>query len=80
MTERVVGLGAASQFIVFVSELSGGYNAVFVLVLFCEDIVHHVLMQSVVGRVAMTLKLLPQVFFHLADQTRAGQLVRLSEV
>lgn len=33
----------ALKFIVFVSELSGGYEAVFVLILFGKDIFHHVL-------------------------------------
>lgn len=58
------------KFIVFVSKLSGRYEAVFVLVLFGKDVLHHVLMQSVVGRVTMTLKLFPQVFFHLVDGVR----------
>ena len=47
------------KFIVFVSKLSGGYEAVFVRILFGENVCHHVLMQSVVGRVAVTLKLFP---------------------
>lgn len=57
-----------------VSKLSGGYEAVFVLILFGKNILHHVLMQSVVGRVAMTLKLLPQVFFHLVDGVRVFEM------
>lgn len=54
------------QFIVLVRKLSSRDEAVFVLVLFVENILHHVLVQSVVGRVAVTLKLFPQVFFHLS--------------
>lgn len=34
----------ALKFIVLVSKLSGGYEAVFVLILFGKDILHHVLM------------------------------------
>lgn len=58
----------------FVRELSGGYEAIFVLVLFGKDIFHHVLVQCVVGRVAMALKLFPQVFFHLANRERKAQV------
>lgn len=39
-----MGLGETLKFIVFVSELSGGYKAIFVLILFGKDILHHVLM------------------------------------
>lgn len=53
------------KFIVFVSKLSGGYKAVFVRILFVEDVLHHVLMQGVVGRVAVALKLFPQIHAHL---------------
>lgn len=65
------------KFIVFVSKLSGGYEAIFVLILFGKDIRHHVLVQCVVGRVAMTLKLFPQVFFHLVDEVRVRHTERV---
>lgn len=52
----------------FVSKLSGGYEAVLVFILFGKNVCHHVLVQSVIGRIAMTLKLLLQVFFYLVDR------------
>lgn len=65
-----------SKFIVFVRELSGGYEAIFVLIFFGEDVLHHVLVQRVVGRVAMTLKLFPQVLLHLAVRTEMDDNIR----
>ena len=53
------------KFIVFVSKLSGGYEAVLVFVLLDEDVLHHALVMGVVGGVAVTLELLPQVLLHL---------------
>lgn len=58
------------KFIVLVSKLSGGYKAVFVVILFVEDVLHHVVMQGVVWRVAVTLKLFPQIHFHLVGRER----------
>ena len=55
------------QFIVLVGELSGGDEAVLVLVLLDEDVLHHALVMGVVGGVAVTLELLPQVFLHLGS-------------
>lgn len=72
-TERV---SENLEFIVFVSKLSGGYKAVFVRILFVEDVLHHVLMQGVVGRVAVALKLFPQIHAHLVDE---GESRRISE-
>lgn len=67
LTDRAVNLSGTLKFVMFVGELSGRYEAVLVLVLFFKDILHHVLMEGVVGRVTVTLKLLPQIFFHLVD-------------
>lgn len=64
-TQRVIG---TLKFIVFVCELPGGYKAVFILILFGKYVLHHVLVQGVVGGVAVTLELFPQVFFDLADE------------
>lgn len=72
MCERL----SESQFIVLVRKLSGRDEAVFVLVLFDENILQHVLVQSVVGRVAVALKLFPQVFFHLRRDEREWMSVR----
>lgn len=55
----------ALQLIVLVGELPGRDEAILVLVLFGENVLHHVLVQRVVGRVAVALKLLPQVLPHL---------------
>jgi len=44
MREWFVGQDEDLKFIVSVSELPGGYEAVFVLVLFGKDVFHHVLM------------------------------------
>lgn len=49
----------------FIGELSGRDEAILVLILLLKDVLHHLLMMGVVGRVTMTLKLLPQVLLHL---------------
>ncbi len=43
-TYKEPGTSEALKFIVFVSKLSWGYEAIFVLILFGKDILHHVLM------------------------------------
>lgn len=51
----------------FVCEFSGGYKAILVLILSDENVIGHLFMKSIIGRVAMTLKLLLQIFFNLED-------------
>lgn len=48
-----------------VGELPRRDESILVLVLLGEDVLHHVLVQRVVGRVAVALKLLAQVLLHL---------------
>lgn len=64
------------QLIVLVGELAGRDEAVLVLVLFGENVLHHVLVQRVVGRVAVALKLLPQVLPHLGARGGGEQWQR----
>ena len=61
------GVACVLKFIVLVGELSGGYEAILVLVLLHEDVLDHALVMGVVGGVAVALELLAQVFLHLGS-------------
>jgi len=58
------------ELVVLVSEFPGRYETILIFILIFEDVIHHHFMMCVIRRVAMFLKLLLQVFFHLRSEQK----------